>query len=83
MVSFARRRRTVSVGGGTGAGPKVTLPKRPRWMWIQPASRKPRKRCLPWASVWVSSVPVRRAAASVNLPWGLVVLGEVWRKARA
>jgi hypothetical protein len=71
-VAFARRRRTVSVGGGAGASPKFTLPKRPRWMWIQSAVRKARKRCLPWASACSRGVPSRRVAASVNLPWGLV-----------
>ncbi len=60
----------MSVGGGAGAGPKVTLPKRPRWMWIQSVSRKPRKRCLPWASVWVSSVPVRRWRRRRTCPGG-------------
>ncbi len=65
----------MSVGGGAGAAPKLTLPKRPRWMWTQSASRKRRKRCLPWASARVSAARSSRAAASENLPWGLVTWG--------
>ncbi len=51
-------------------------------MWIQD-SVKPRNRCLPWASVVVRVAPVRRAAASENLPWGLVTRGAVPAKAAA
>ena len=82
QVDVRRRRCAAAAGrcpwaGGRGPGRRSTLPKRPRWMWIQPRRRRSRrKRCLPWASAVSSGVPVEEGRGVGELALGAADAGR-------